>query len=575
MDSPPAQGRDLAQKLKWLMTVRVLAVTILLGTFVLFQIGFSRGPSLSGPFYFLIGAVYILTLLYALSINQVAELVPFSYLQLSLDLLLETALAAFTGGVESPFTFLFLITIISGSVLLYQQGGMIVASLACAAYTSLVAVPYFYKLPFIPVATVPSRDLLYTLFLNITAFYTVAYLSGRLAEQLRQTGESLQEKAKGLTRLQVFHENVVQSMSGGLFTTDLSGRITSFNRAGEEITGFTKEEILGKSWWELFSQEDPKIFGYRLETADVPFRFDTETRRKEGARLLLGVTLTSVLDDRGQKTGIVGMFQDLTKIRAIEEEMKKKEKMASIGELAASMAHEIRNPLAALSGSMQVLKRELKLEEEDRRLMEIALKEAERLNTIITTFLKYARPMPLNKKRCSLHDLLEDTLSLLRNSPDYRDDITLVTKFTKGKVWMMMDPDQIKQVFWNVVLNAIEAMPNDGQLTIETRRLKTPRHFANHQPTFPIVEIRFKDTGVGIVPEDLERIFYPFFTTKQKGSGLGLSIVHRIIEEHGGRILVESKPGRGTTMILQLPVEKAVQSVPDYDLEGAVLWKKS
>jgi two-component system sensor histidine kinase PilS (NtrC family) len=575
MDSPPAQGRDLAQKLKWLMTVRVLAVTILLGTFVLFQIGFSRGPSLSGPFYFLIGAVYILTLLYALSINQVAELVPFSYLQLSLDLLLETALAAFTGGVESPFTFLFLITIISGSVLLYQQGGMIVASLACAAYTSLVAVPYFYKLPFIPVATVPSRDLLYTLFLNITAFYTVAYLSGRLAEQLRQTGESLQEKAKGLTRLQVFHENVVQSMSGGLFTTDLSGRITSFNRAGEEITGFTKEEILGKSWWELFSQEDPKIFGYRLETADVPFRFDTETRRKEGARLLLGVTLTSLLDDRGQKTGIVGMFQDLTKIRAIEEEMKKKEKMASIGELAASMAHEIRNPLAALSGSMQVLKRELKLEEEDRRLMEIALKEAERLNTIITTFLKYARPMPLNKKRCSLHDLLEDTLSLLRNSPDYRDDITLVTKFTKGKVWMMMDPDQIKQVFWNVVLNAIEAMPNDGQLTIETRRLKTPRHFANHQPTFPIVEIRFKDTGVGIVPEDLERIFYPFFTTKQKGSGLGLSIVHRIIEEHGGRILVESKPGRGTTMILQLPVEKAVQSVPDYDLEGAVLWKKS
>jgi len=575
MDPSAAEGRELAQKLKWLMTVRVLAVTVLLGTFVLFQVGFSRGLSLSAPFYFLIGAVYLLTLLYAFSINQIAELVPFSYLQLGLDLLLETALVAFTGGVESPFTFLFLITIISGSMLLYQQGGIVIASLASVAYTSLVAVPYFYKVPFIPVATFPSRELLYTLFLNITAFYTVAYLSGRLAEQLRQTGESLQEKAKGLTRLQVFHENVVQSMSGGLFTTDLAGRITSFNRAGEEITGFTKEEILGKSWWVLFSQEDPKIFGYDLEAADAPFRFDTETRRKEGAQLLLGVTLAPLLDDRGQKTGIVGMFQDLTKIRAIEEEMKKKEKLASIGELAACMAHEIRNPLAALSGSMQVLNRELKLEDENCRLMEIALKEAERLNIIITTFLKYARPMPLNKKRCSLHELLEDTLSLLRNSPDYREDISLAPRFTNGKVWMMMDPDQIKQVFWNVVLNAIEAMPQGGQLVIETRRLKTSPRFVNQQPVSSIVEVRFADTGVGITPENLERIFYPFFTTKQKGSGLGLSIVHRIIEEHGGRILVESKPGQGTTMVFQLPVEKTEQNLPEHDLEGTALWKKS
>lgn len=575
MDPSAVQGRELIRKLKWLMAIRVMAATVLLGTFVLFQIGSSRGLSISAPFYFLIGAVYLLTLLYAFSINKITELVPFSYLQLGLDLLLETVLVAFTGGVESPFTFLFLITIISGSMLLYQRGGITIASLACVVYAGLVGVPYFYKVPFIPDATVTPRELLYTLFLNLTAFYTVAYLSGRLAEQLRQTGESLQEKAKGLTQLQAFHENVVQSMSGGLFTTDLEGRITSFNRAGEEITGFTKEEILGKSWWELFSQKDPKVFGYRLETADAPFRFDTETRRKEGTPLLLGVTLTPLLDDRSQKTGMVGMFQDLTKIRAIEEEMKKRERLASIGELAAGMAHEIRNPLAALSGSMQVLSRELKLEDENRRLMEIALKETERLNTIITTFLRYARPMPLNKKRCSLHNLLEDTLSLLRNSPDYRDQISLVTKFTKGKVWMIMDPDQMKQVFWNLALNAIEAMPWGGRLTIETRRSKTTPHLADHQPAPSIVEVRFVDTGVGIDPANLERIFYPFFTTKQKGSGLGLSIVHRIVEEHGGQIFVESKPGQGTTMILRLPVETAEQDSPDHDTEGATRWKRS
>lgn len=575
MDPTSAHGQELVRKLKWLMTVRVLAVTVLLGTFVLFQIGSSRGLSLSAPFYFLIGTVYFLTLLYAASINQMTKLVAFSYLQLGLDLLLETILVAFTGGVESPFTFLFMITIISASMLLYQRGGITIASLAYLAYAGLVGVPYLYKVPFIPVATVPTRELFYTLFLTLTAFYTVAYLSGRLAEQLRQTGESLQEKAKGLTRLQAFHENVVQSMSGGLFTTDLEGRITSFNRAGEEITGFTKEETLGKSWWELFSQQDPKVFGYRLETADSPFRFDTETQRKEGARLLLGVTLTSLLDDRGQKTGLVGMFQDLTRIRAIEEEMKKRERLASIGEMAAGMAHEIRNPLAALSGSMQVLNRELKLEDENRRLMEIALKETERLNMIITTFLRYARPMPLNKKRCSLHDLLQDTISLLRNSPDYRDPITLVTKFTKGKIWMTMDPDQMKQVFWNLVLNAIEAMPQGGQLAIETRRPKTAPHPADHQPVPSMVEVRFVDTGVGIEPTDLERIFYPFYTTKQKGSGLGLSIVHRIVEEHRGQILVESKPGHGTTMTLRLPVETAKPDLPEDDREGAVHWKRS
>jgi two-component system, NtrC family, sensor histidine kinase PilS len=575
MDPSAGQNRELIQKLKWLMTVRVLAVTVLLGTFVLFQIGSSRGLLISTPIYFLVGVVYFLTLLYASSINKIAQPVPFSYLQLSLDLLLETTLVAFTGGVESPFTFLFLVTIISGSMLLYQRGGIRIASLACLIYAGLVGATYFYKVRFIPSTAVSPRELLYTLFLHLTAFYTVAYLSGRLAEQLRQTGESLQEKEKDLTQLQAFHENVVQSMSGGLFTTDLEGRVTSFNRAGEEITGFNKEEILGKSWMELFSKKDSKVIDYHLEMADAPFRFDTESQQKDGSPLLLGVTLAPLIDDRGRKNGMVGMFQDLTKIRAIEEEMKKRERLASIGELAAGMAHEIRNPLASLSGSMQVLSRELKLEDENRRLMEIALQETERLNMIITTFLRYARPVPLSKKRCSLHDLLQDTLGLLRNSPNYYVHISLVTKFTKGKLWAVIDPDQMKQVFWNLVLNAIQAMPQGGRLAIETRKIKAMPLSGNRQPPSSSVEVRFVDSGIGIDPTDLEKIFYPFFTTKQKGSGLGLSIVHRIVEEHGGQILVESKPGQGTTMILRIPIEAEESELPHVGREGAVDWKRS
>ena len=557
------------------MTVRLLSVTVLLGTFVFFQIGSSRGLSISTPIFFLIGAVYFLTLIYAFSIKGVTKPVPFTYLQLCLDLVLEATLVAFTGGVESPFTFLFLITIISGSMLLYQRGGLRIAALACLIYSALVGMTYFYKLQFISVPAVPPREVLYTLFLHLTAFYAIAYLSGSLTEQIRQTGKSLQEKEKDLTQLQAFHENVVQSMSGGLFTTDLEGRVTSFNRAGEEITGFTSEEVLGKSWMELFSKINSEGFRYRLEEAAVPFRFDTESYKKDGAPLLLGVTLAPLVDDRGRKTGVVGMFQDLTKIRAIEEEMKKRERLASIGELAAGMAHEIRNPLASLSGSMQVLSRELKLEDENSRLMEIALQETERLDMIITTFLRYARPVPLSKKRFSLHDLLHDTLGLLRNSPDYYDHISLVTKFTKGKLYALIDPDQMKQVFWNLVLNAIQAMPQGGRLTVETRKIKSLSRPGNPQMSDSSVEVRFVDNGVGIEPADREKIFYPFFTTKQKGSGLGLSIVHRIVEEHGGEILVESKPGQGTTMILRIPVEAEEPELSHVGREGAGDWKRS
>jgi two-component system sensor histidine kinase PilS (NtrC family) len=402
--------------------------------------------------------------------------------------------------------------------------------------------------------------------MNVLAFFTVAILSSNLAEKLKQARQSLKEKETGLTELKAFHENIVQSISSGLLTADLGGKITSLNRAAQEITGLSWEEVRGKRCIEVFPWKGLRDFYEDPLTINRSSRHDVETRKKDGSRLLLGMTLSPLRDEEGKVTGVVGTFQDLTKIRELEEEMRKQEKMASIGEMAAGMAHEIRNPLAALSGSMQVLRKELILNEEHQHLMEIALKETDRLNSIITEFLYYARPSPPNYKSCDLRRLLEETLQLLQNSKDYRKDIEIKTFFDQEPVLaIIVDPDQMRQVFWNLTINAVQAMPTGGILRVTAMgkegesyggvcRMQAPR-VNGGKDKVRYTEIIFEDDGEGIQREHLHRIFDPFFTTKSHGSGLGLAIVHRIIEDHGGRVWAESRSGKGARFTIQLPVE--------------------
>jgi two-component system sensor histidine kinase PilS (NtrC family) len=265
------------------------------------------------------------------------------------------------------------------------------------------------------------------------------------------------------------------------------------------------------------------------------------------------MTVSPLKNEEGQQIGGVWIFQDLTRIRKMEIEIEHKKRLATIGEMAAGMAHEIRNPLASLSGSMQVLSRDPRLgNEESRRLMEIALQETERLNSIITAFLLYARPSPLNKKRWDINQLIRDTLSLLRQGNEYQDNIDIQSRLAEGDLEAVVDADQIRQVFWNLSINACQAMPQGGRLLVTTRSvtLRPDRK----SPETAWVEVTFSDNGQGIQNEHMDKIFYPFFTTKDRGSGLGLSIVHRVIENHQGRVHVESQPGEGTRFILLLPV---------------------
>jgi two-component system sensor histidine kinase PilS (NtrC family) len=558
------EQEEIRNKLKWLMGLRVLIVTILMGGSIALKVGQSAQLGSYSIFYFLIAFTYLLTILYGLALRHIAALVLFTYCQVGVDMVLETFLVVATRGLASPFTFLYLISIISASMILYRQGGLTAALFSSILYGMTGGLQYSGLIRFGPEPFQPG-EAIYSLLMNVVAFFMVAILSNNLAEKLKQARQSLQEKETGLTELRAFHENIVQSISSGLLTADLAGRVTSLNRTAQEITGLSWEEVKGKRCMEIFPWKGLMDFYENPLKINRASRYDVETLRKDGSRLLLGVTLSPLRNEDNKVAGVVGTFQDLTKIRELEEEMRKQEKMASIGEMAAGMAHEIRNPLAALSGSMQVLRKELILNEEHQHLMEIALKETDRLNNIITEFLYYARPSPLNHKSCDLRRLLEETLQLLQNSKDYHNDIGVKTFFGCDPVLAMVDPDQMRQVFWNLCINAVQAMPRGGVLTVAASvsegEFPRPVHRLQDSQSdegkekIRCVEIIFEDNGEGIQRGQLDRIFDPFFTTKAHGSGLGLAIVHRIIGDHGGRIWAESRSEKGTRFTIQLPLE--------------------
>jgi two-component system sensor histidine kinase PilS (NtrC family) len=401
------------------------------------------------------------------------------------------------------------------------------------------------------------------------ALLVVGLLSGTLADQLHQADQSLREKEQGLTRLQAFHENIVRSISSGVFTADAAGAITSFNPAAQEVTGYSVMQVLGRSWREIFNwhpgrcSDDAPLPGLSAMT-----RFEVECKSASGNRLVLGMTV-SPLHEREEPHGLVGVFKDLTQIRDLEEEMRRKEWLANLGEMSAGMAHEIRNPLGALAGAMQMLRKDAAADATDRRLMDIAIREATRLDAIITEFLQYARPPALNLAEHNINKILAETLDLVQHEARNRKQVAIATSLAGGSLFAQVDENQMRQVFWNLATNAFDAMPDGGQLTITTGC----RHIDAAGRKGDVVEVAFHDTGEGIAAENLDKIFLPFFTTKKQGSGLGLAAVHRIVDLHGGWIKVENHPPHGARFVVCLP-RSGDDGVRLWH-EGRTPWKRS
>ena len=562
---------ELRARLHWLMGLRVTFVTLILGLSLIFEA--TKGTQVE-TFYALIILTYTLTIPSALLLrvlSTASALAVFFWTQVSIDFLLETILVARTGGIESPFAVLYIITVAVASLIPQRRVGLFSAC-ACIILFGLVTNVQFYGLAenwgWLPSIHLTAAATFQTFGAYALAILVVGLLSGTLADQLYQVDQSLREKEQGLNRLQAFHENIVRSISSGVFTADARGAVTSFNPAAQEVTGYTVGQVLGRSWREIFNWHPNQPSDQQSTVLPAMTRFEVECKSAKGSRLILGMTV-SPLHEQGEQDGMVGVFKDLTQIRDMEQEMRRKEWLANLGEMSAGMAHEIRNPLGALAGAMQMLRKEAAADETDRRLMDIAIREATRLDTIVTEFLQYARPPALNLAEHDINKILAETLHLVQHEARTRKKMAIVTSLAGGSLLAQVDQDQMRQVFWNLATNAFDSMPDGGQLSITTGC----RHVDAGGRKGDVIEIAFEDTGEGIAKDNLDKIFLPFFTTKKEGSGLGLAAVHRIVDLHGGWIKVESRPQQGTRFVVCLP--RSGDDAVRLWHEGRTPWKRS
>ena len=397
----------------------------------------------------------------------------------------------------------------------------------------------------------------------MATFYIVAFLSSIISEELKKKKRELIQKQFDYNQLETFNRNIIQSLDSGLLTIDLSGKINFLNRTAEKILNRNEEELKNVSIYDLFPKIDEVIDEVKKKTSDTFSdyqRYQTLLTNYDGRNIYLGFSISPLTDPEGCIIGHTLIFQDITKFKEMEEQMKRFDKMAAVGLLAAGMAHEIRNPLASLSGSIQMLKSELQLDRSQQQLMEIILRESERLNALITDFLLFAQPPQTNKRSWEIRKVIEETIDLFVHSPSFHEGIRIHRPSTHENFQAMIDPDQMKQVFWNLLTNAAQAMFNGGEIRVHLGKQNGISWETGH--SFPIqkkgkewVKISITDSGNGITGQEKEKIFEPFFTTKENGTGLGLSIVHKIIENHNGVIKVESELGKGSTFTIFLPAD--------------------
>src|SRR5438034_309529 len=393
--------------------------------------------------------------------------------------------------------------------------------------------------------------ILYSLVAHLVSFIAVAYLASYLTENLRRTGRELEMRRDDLAQLRDYNDNIIESMNSGLLTTDPEGAITFANRGAAEITGRPITDLTRRNILEVLGRSSDFLSRVRAALeSERRFRSELDYEDGRGRRLFLGFTVSVLRDRSGDPLGMIFIFQDLTEIRALEDEVALKKRMVALGEMAAGVAHELRNPLASISGSVQVLKRDLKPQGEAAELMDIVIKESKRLDQIIRDFLLFAKPGRFHPESADLAKVLRETLSLLENSEELRPHHRVETRFRPETIRVDLDVNRMKQVFWNLAKNALRAMPEGGTLTVSA-----------FGPGDGQVTVTFADTGIGMSEEDIASNFQPFHGSFASGTGLGLAIVYRIIEEHGGRIRVKSRRGKGTEIAVHLPRQADVRTV--------------
>lgn len=549
---PLAGARDLGllrRQLKWLVAIRLVVVTsVFLLYFLVALLPKEPGIFIAPRFVFLLlGLAYGFSLVYLALLGARVRAGVQAYVQFLGDLLLITALVCWSGGSASPFSMLYLIVISVAAALLRRRAAMLVANVAYLLYaTTLLGLHYGWLPAGVDVDQSSVVLLLYKLAIHLLGFYGVAFFTSYLAKNATLAERELEEKRENLADLQVVYHDVVQSISSGLITTDRDGVVTSVNRAGAELLRLDAEGLVGShigearlfsaARWDELTAESRKSRWVRAEN-------------EEGGphgKSWFGFTVTPLNDAHGSLGGYIVVFQDLTEWRALQAELRMKDRMAAVGELAAGIAHEIGNPLAAISGSVQLLSPAAEDDPQKSKLLQIVLRESQRLDRTIKSFLQFARPKERASAWFDVARLLAEHVELLKNSPELQPRHRLAVSLEPPSARLLADPDQVSQIFWNLVRNALKAMPNGGTLAIGGRLAGD------------VYQLRVADSGRGMGAEERAKLFQPFKSFFDQGSGLGMAIVYRIVEEHGGRVVVETAPGAGTAITAELPVAGAI-----------------
>jgi len=539
----------LRRKLARLIVIRAAISTILLGSATFAQIT-APGSFPGNPFFSLIGITFALTITYATTLRLAERKRWLVDLQLAVDALIVSAFIYFTGGIASYFSSLYVLPIVAASTVQYRRGGLLVATFSAVLYAGLVLWQYFAASGLLHDSWLASSAIVlplrttaqYIVALNVFGFFAVALLSGSLAEGMRSAGAQLEQASSTIADLQAYNQHVIDSLPSGLATTDAMHRILTFNRAAVTITGYSVQSVVGRQAAEVLQL--PPRFLDDLERAPegaapqrLDFRFKTGDSRGD-IEVGLGATRLHTTDTAA---GLLLTFQDVTAVKKLERDVRIQQRLAAVGEMAAGIAHEIRNPLASMSGSIQILRHELPLSAEQEQLMDIVLRESERLNTTIRSFLAYARPQKFSIARFDVRRALNDTALLLRNSSEVHEGHDIVVQVPEKELWYDADEGQIKQIVWNLATNGLRAMPKGGCLRL------------SGSIDADGVVITVEDQGVGIPADELDKLFQPFHGSFAKGSGLGLAIVHRIVSDYSGEIQVSSQQGSGTRVSIRLP----------------------
>ena len=524
--------------LTWYLVIRLVVVCLFLGGTIVYHLQQEQWDG--SPIARYLGYLTLVTILQSSAslyvLPRLQRYRHFINAQLCWDLLFIILVIYMTGGVVSLYSFFFVLVIIASSVFFPRPQVLVVASASSILYGSLLDLQYYGYLPEFRGQPLPVSldhyDVFYAVFLHVGAFFLTALLSGALAERLKRSEEARARREIDYGELERLNQAILSNINSGLMVVNAAGRIRSFNNAASKITGYRLQEVYNRPVEAIF----PEFDGVDPKSLDGVNRGEMFYRKNEDEILTLGYSATRVVDRHSERLGLLITFQDLTEIKTLEGELKRADRLAAVGRLASGLAHEIRNPLASISGSVQLLLEDEKVRDEDRHLMEIVIKEADRLSALLSDFLNFARPAPLQLESVDLVAMLDEMIALLSASGQFNN--VTVDKAYHGPVKMTADPQKMYQVLWNLLINAGEAVQPAGEIRVEIVEEKG--------------EIIIEDSGPGIAEEDRDKLFEPFFTTKGKGTGLGLANVYANIEAHGGHIFAEQSKLGGARFTISL-----------------------